>query len=78
MINGVPIHALPASAGIAVGDVWGIDGTRVFGVIREGVTLATSSDLWFDYDAIAIRATTRLSFAFPDPMATVLISSGGS
>lgn len=48
MINGVPVHALPASAGINVGDIWGIDGTRVFGVIREGVTLATSSDLWFD------------------------------
>jgi len=69
---------LPASAGINVGDIWGIDSTRVFYVIREGVTLATSSDLWFDFDAIAIRATTRISPAFPDAMATVLISSGGS
>jgi hypothetical protein len=78
VINGVPIHALAASAGINVGDIWGIDSSRVFAAIREGVTLATSSELWFDYDSIAIRATTRLSFAFPDPMATVLVSGGGS
>lgn len=74
-IQGVPIHSLPASAGIRVGDVWGIDSSRVYSVIREGVSLATSSELWFDFDAIAIRATTRWSPAFPDPMATVLISS---
>ena len=77
-IQGVKLHALPSSAGIRVGDVWGIDSSRVFLVVREGVTLATSSDLWFDSDAIAIRATTRISPAFPDPAATVLVSSGGS
>ena len=77
-ILGAPLHALPASAGVPVGDVVGIDSTRVYSVVREGVTLATSSDLLFDHDAIAIRATTRWSPAFPDPQSVVVIGSGGS
>jgi HK97 family phage major capsid protein len=77
---GRPLFSLPASAGIQVGDVFGVDQSAAFYVIREGVTLATSSEVYFDSDAIAIRATTRISPAFPSPQHHVLVStnSGGS
>jgi HK97 family phage major capsid protein len=72
---GRPLYSLPASAGIQVGDVFGIDVSSCFDVIREGVTLATSSEVYFDSDAIAIRATTRISPAFPSPQHLVLVST---
>lgn len=60
------------------GQVIALDGSRVFTVIRSGVQLDTSKDLWFDYRATAVRASTRLAFAFPDPASVVFINSGGS
>jgi HK97 family phage major capsid protein len=72
---GRPLYSLPASAGIQVGDVFGIDQSSAFMVIREGVTLATSSEVYFDSDAIALRATTRISGAFPSPQHLVLVST---
>ena len=76
-IQGVPCYSLRAGI-LPVGHVWCYDRSRVFSVIRSGVQLALSNDAFFTADAIAIRATTRIAWAFADPEATCLITSGGS
>lgn len=76
-IQGVPCWSLREGI-LEPGQVIAFDGSRVFTVIRSGVQLDTSKDLYFDYRATAVRASTRLAFAFPDPASVVFINSGGS
>ena len=76
-IQGVPCYSLREGC-LDVGLIWAFDKSKVFTVIRSGVQLAISSEALFLADALLIRATTRLAWAFPDPEATCLISSGGS
>lgn len=76
-IQGIPCYSLREGV-LPVGEVWTYDSSRVFSVIRSGVTLETSREFYFDARATAVIASTRLAFAFADPASTCLISSGGS
>lgn len=76
-IQGVPCYSLREGV-LEPGQVIAIDGSRVFTVIRSGIQLDTSKDLYFDARATAVRASTRIAFAFPDPASVVFINSGGS
>lgn len=73
-IQGVPIFSLREGV-LAPGLIWCYDSTRVFSVIRAGVSLETSRDFYFDSRATALVASTRLAFAFPDPASCCLITS---
>lgn len=74
-VQGVPLWSLPASAGIPPGHIWGLDRTRVYTVLRQGVELDVSTDAAFLQTAAIIRATTRIGFGFADPEAVVRITS---
>jgi HK97 family phage major capsid protein len=76
-IQGVPAYSLREGI-LDPGQVIVIDGSRVFTVIREGIQLDTSKDLYFDARATAVRASTRIAYAFPDPASVCFINSGGS
>lgn len=76
-VQGVPCFSLRSGC-LEPGTVIALDGSRVFTVIRSGVQLDTSKDLYFDSRATAVRASTRIAFAFPDPASVVFIGSGGS
>lgn len=76
-INGVPLFVVPGTA-IVDGEVWGFDGTRVFSVLRQDVTLAVDPSWAFGKDSLAVRATMRVAFGFPHPAAIALIGPAGS
>ena len=40
---------------------------------RTGTKVVRSSDSVFDYDAVQVRATARVSFGFPNPAGVVRI-----
>lgn len=76
-INGAPLFVVPGTA-IADGLVWGIDTTKVFVVVRQDTTLVVDPSAYFTTDSIAVRATMRVGFAFPDPTVIAKIGAGGS
>ncbi len=76
-INGVPLFVVPDNA-VEDDVVWGIDKTRVFTVIRQDVSLVVDRSVYFTKDAVAVRATMRVGFAYPHPASIVRIGAGGS
>lgn len=68
MIAGIPILTSPA---VAAGEAWAIPRDRVYLVIRDNVTVETDASAFFTSDRTAIRATMRVGFAFPHPLAVV-------
>jgi len=74
-VAGVPLYVSPA---VAPDEVWGIDRTRTFVVMRQDVDLVVDASAYFSSDRTGIRATMRLGFGFPHPEAVVLIGPPGS
>ena len=70
-IGGVPLYSSPA---VAAGIVWAIPAQHVIFVIRTGTQVVSDSSVMFTSDRVAIRCTTRVSYAFTQPMAITKIS----
>ncbi|GAA1103544.1 phage major capsid protein [Nesterenkonia jeotgali] len=49
------------------GELWIIDRGAVHVVLREDVTVTSSTDVYFSSDRVAVRATARIDFGFPYP-----------
>ncbi len=47
------------------GELWIVDNTAIHTVVREDVSVTSSSDVYFSSDRVAIRATARVDFGFP-------------
>ncbi|WP_104177648.1 phage major capsid protein [Cryobacterium sp. Y50] len=71
LLQGVPLLTSP---GVAVGTVWGIPKVRSIIVRRNDVDLQTDKSAYFTSDRTAIRATLRVTFAFPQAAAIQKIS----
>lgn len=67
-VLGVP---LLSSSSVAAGTIWGIPQSRVFAVIRKNPTLEVDRSAFFTSDRVAVKATMRISFGFPHPLALV-------
>lgn len=61
------------STDVAAGEAWGLDASQVLVVRRTGTTVVRSFDAAFDYDAVQVRATARISFGFANPAGIVRI-----
>lgn len=72
-IAGVPLLVSPHVPTAPSKVVWAIPRSRSFVVVRAGTTLVTDSSAFFSSDRVAIRATTRLTFAFPHQAAIVAV-----
>ncbi|WP_189035174.1 phage major capsid protein [Streptomyces daqingensis] len=68
---GVPLFVSPY---VAADTVYGIDASSTFVVIREGMTLSTSTDERFSSDQTSVRAILRVGFGFPRPSAIAKIT----
>lgn len=70
-VAGVP---LLTSTAVTAGEVWGVPQDRVLVVIRNNVDVVLDSSVYFTSDRAAIRATMRVGFAFPHPLAIVKVT----
>ena len=59
------------STDVPAGNAWGLDSSQVMVVQRTGTTVVTSSDSAFDFDALQVRATARVGWAFVNPSRVV-------
>ena len=73
-IAGVPLFVTPA---VTEGTVWGIPRDRALIVVREDVQLKVDRSRYFEYDSVGIRATMRVSWAFPHEAAVQKITLSG-
>lgn len=71
LIQGVRLFV---SSAVTEGTVWGIPAVRAILVRRNDVDLAVDRSAYFTSDRTAIRATMRVSFAFPHAAAIQKIS----
>lgn len=71
-VSGLPMFVSPA---VAPGVVWGIPQDRVFTVIRDDTRVDVDASVFFTSDRVAVRATMRVGFGFPQPAAIVKIST---
>lgn len=67
-LAGVPVLV---STDVAAGNAWGLDREQVLVVQRTGTRVVSSRDAAFDYDAVQVRATARVSFGFTNPAGVV-------
>lgn len=65
------------SSKATTGTIWGLDAAQVMTVLRNDVELAVSGDAYFSSDRIAIRATLRVGFGFPQPSRVVKLTIPG-
>jgi HK97 family phage major capsid protein len=71
MINGVPLYVSPS---VAADIVWAIPKQHSLFVIRQDASVVTDSSVYFTSDRVAIRATLRVSFGFPYPLAITKVT----
>ena len=71
--DGISLAGVPVlvSTDVAAGNAWGLDGSQVLVVQRTGNQVVRSVDAAFDYDAVQVRATARVSFGFANPAGVV-------
>ena len=62
------------SSAVGVKTAWGIPRDRVFLVVRSDATVERDDSVFFTSDRVAIKATMRLGFAFPHPLAIVKVT----
>jgi HK97 family phage major capsid protein len=70
-ISGVPLYSSPA---VAADVVWALPAQHVIFIIRTGTTVVSDSSVMFTSDRVAIRCTTRVSYAFTQPLAITKIT----
>lgn len=73
--DGIRLAGLTAliSPAVAAGNAWALDKSQVMTVRRKGTTVDTSTDAAFAYDAVQVRAVSRIGFGFPNPSGIVRI-----
>lgn len=71
VINGRPLHTSPA---VEQGTIWGIPQDRVVVGLRKDAEVTVDGSAYFSSDRTAIRAITRVAFAFPHPDAVQKIT----
>lgn len=59
------------STDVAAGNAWGVDASQIIVVQRTGTTVTRSTDAAFDFDAVQVRATARVSWGFANPAGIV-------
>jgi HK97 family phage major capsid protein len=71
--DGVTLAGVPVlvSTDVASGNAWGVDSSQIYVVQRTGTTITKSADAAFDYDAVQVRATARVSWGFANPAGIV-------
>lgn len=71
--DGVTLAGVPVlvSTDVAAGNAWGVDSSQIYVVQRTGTTITKSADAAFDYDAVQVRATARVSWGFANPAGIV-------
>jgi Resolvase, N terminal domain/Phage capsid family len=67
-LAGVPVLV---STDVAAGNAWGLDSSQVVVVQRTGTQITRSVDAAFDYDAVQVRGTARISWGFSNPAGVV-------
>ncbi|MGG7307550.1 phage major capsid protein [Curtobacterium sp. AB451] len=72
-IAGIPLLTSPT---VKAGTVWGIPNSRSLIALRQGTTLDVDRSVFFTSDKVAIRATFRTGFVFPQPKAIQKIKLG--
>ncbi|MFJ4220632.1 phage major capsid protein [Curtobacterium luteum] len=72
-IAGIPLLTSPT---VKPGTVWGIPATRSLIALRQGTTLDVDRSVFFTSDKVAIRATFRTGFVFPQPKAIQKLTIG--
>lgn len=72
-VYGRPLLAAVGTS-IGVKTAWAIPRDRVFVVIRTDASIVRDDSVFFTSDRVAIRATMRVGFAFPHPLAIVKIT----
>lgn len=73
-ISGVPLLVSPAVP-VANNQVWGIPRDFCYFVIRTGAEILADRSVFFTSDRIALRATMRVGFGFPNPASIVKIAT---
>lgn len=73
MIEGRPVLT---TTDVAVGEVWGIDQTQAFTVIRKDAEVVADHSAFFTSDRIALRAVMRAGFLFINETGVVKIKLG--
>lgn len=63
-IAGVELYVSPA---VPEGTVYGIDGTRLYTVIRQDVAVETDGSVFFGSDSTAVRSIARVAFGYAHP-----------
>ena len=71
MINGVPLYVSPA---VGADLVWAIPRQHSLFVIRQDASVVSDRSVFFTSDRVAIRATLRVSFGFPYPLAITKVT----
>jgi HK97 family phage major capsid protein len=71
-IAGIPMRV---STAVAAGVAWAIPTSRVIVAIRDDVTLDVDTSAYFKTDQVAVRATMRVGFGYPHPLAIVRIGA---
>ncbi|OBF59246.1 hypothetical protein A5756_06275 [Mycobacterium sp. 852002-53434_SCH5985345] len=74
-ILGVPAYWSPY---IEEGLVWLVAQAKSFVVMRQDTSVISDTSAFFSSDRVAIRATMRVSFAWPHQAAVIRIGTGGS
>jgi HK97 family phage major capsid protein len=70
-IAGVPLYVSPS---VAADTVWGISAPHSIFVLRQDASVVTDTSAFFTSDRVAVRATLRVTFAFPHPAAIVKVT----
>jgi len=70
VVEGLPIYSSP---NVPQGTAWGIPADRAVVVVRQDASVDTDASVFFTSDRVAVRAITRIGFAFPQPAAVVRI-----
>ena len=71
-ISGVPLYTSPE---VAADTVWGISMQHSLFVLRQDASVVTDGSAFFTSDRVAVRATLRVTFAFPHPAAVVKVTT---
>lgn len=70
MLEGLPVVVSPD---LPSGTAYGLDSSRIVFAIREDAQVISDSSAFFTSDRVAVRATMRLTWAFPHPESVVKI-----
>jgi HK97 family phage major capsid protein len=70
VVAGVPLISTPAIVG---SEIYALDGSRVFTILRKDVELEVSTQVYFTSDRVAIRGIIRVGFAYPSHKSIVKI-----